>query len=269
MSFFERSRASGNSDENFRDDDPYVRRGLDNDYTDSHRGQGGVTTLRLGAINTDGTGRRATVNSKKTLLYELERLICEDLNFPDFVTLTEVSTPAYARDFSSAMEERGYVGYYETFGRYDTVLTLYKQECWEPEDGRVEWSRYGRYLKAEFAHKHTKARLVHHSVHLPHKSGRARAHGLLRTSLEATEDQDVDSFLVGGDFNMTPTRIRENFPRVKLAFESDGVATTDKGGAKDNFLLRDGNNRFSDACVLSELDVFSHKPIVAVGEIGT
>eukprot|EP00667_Euglena_gracilis_P027331 EG_transcript_33707 len=89
---------------------------------------------------------------------------------------------------------------------YDYLTTYWDQNVWELEKNEFPSSNVGKYVMARFRHNASAARVLHASVHLPHKSNRAPAYRALRAAL-AECAQGVQAVVVSGDFNAHPDAI--------------------------------------------------------------
>eukprot|EP00276_Gloeochaete_wittrockiana_P006695 CAMPEP_0184656150 /NCGR_PEP_ID=MMETSP0308-20130426/15793_1 /TAXON_ID=38269 /ORGANISM="Gloeochaete witrockiana, Strain SAG 46.84" /LENGTH=150 /DNA_ID=CAMNT_0027093125 /DNA_START=310 /DNA_END=762 /DNA_ORIENTATION=+ len=127
--------------------------------------------------------------------------------------------------------------------------------------GDVIVSNIGKYCGAVFELANRRERFLALSVHLPHKTGRAKAYNAL---LKAVEDYspDCDGVIVYGDFNMEPGQIAAEFKDFKVALDRTHDATTDKNRRKDNCIYQ-GSLAATSVKVWRDEDAFSHRPISA------
>lgn len=130
--------------------------------------------VRLGALNTDWTNRHASINTPETLAAHVRDTVVETLAMPDVVTLSELSSARTGSRILSLPEMTLYDGFPFKVDR-DHVQTLFRTDRWQLVDEghhTTFGSAAGRYFALLLEHVVSKKRLLHFSVHLPHKKGK-------------------------------------------------------------------------------------------------
>ncbi|PAA84165.1 hypothetical protein BOX15_Mlig009936g1 [Macrostomum lignano] len=173
------------------------------------------------------------------------------------LTVSELSSIEAGREFVGKLNWSCEV---DNIKRQENILTAFDPKVWEQlavkeieesgkdkESGDYFISAEGRYLAVKLKHKETGMTLMYFSVHLPHKSNREKAYGILHEAI-VSYGQDVDSVMIGGDWNMEPSEIVEKFVKTpaegkenlefKLALSRDVDGGTSPGRRTiDNFAL--------------------------------
>src|SRR5580692_789343 len=187
-----------------------------------------VFTASVGALNVDWTNRHTSINRPTTLATHVRADIQHLLANPSIVTVSELSSTKTGALFAS-----GVLAHYNTtmykVGE-DYLQTLWDGSVFElANDGHnaTFQSAPGRYLAVLLKHLKTKTNVLHFSVHLPHKKGKAEADRLLLRAIEEIPlANDVDYVVLGGDFNATENNLAERFPHFALALHGSDGATT-------------------------------------------
>ena len=126
------------------------------------------------------------------------------------------------------------------FRHADRAALVWDAKRWQWDGKQSVESNVGKYVAlqlTEVVDKHegvaaTKLLLV--GVHLPHKSGKRVAHGLLRKYTEEAASE-VDAVCVVGDFNAKPQVVSADIlPGFSLAINDTSIATTTGRRSIDN-----------------------------------
>ncbi|PAA65713.1 hypothetical protein BOX15_Mlig011052g1 [Macrostomum lignano] len=245
------------------------------------------------AINADATNRMEKLQGDK-LARGLEQLVKDVQEETEqqlsILTVSELSSINAGREFVTKLNWSCEV---DNIKGQENILTAFDPKVWEQlavkeieesgkdkESGDYFISAEGRYLAVKLKHKETGMTLMYFSVHLPHKSNREKAYGILHEAI-VSYGQDVDSVMIGGDWNMKPNEILEKFDNTpakgkenlefKLALSSDVPGGTSTGGRTiDNFALlqrKQGNQKVSfgrtQIMLEKQAEYTSHAPILA------
>jgi hypothetical protein len=242
-----------------------------------------VLSFRTVAINADDTKPLAAVNTDDKFHAELFGLMSlpHSLALPTFLSLTEMPSETAANRFHNSMRNKYMYDGVHAKLTYDRSQTLWSAD-WTPVITRgaieTEVSAQGKYIRTLLEHRQKGTRMALFTVHFPLKYVHKRilAQNMLGQAIRRLEDNkhnvDVDAYIVAGDFNTPPRKfgvMRQQLQGFNLSAQvKDGTATADSGRTNDNILFSDDiTPTAADARVFHNLNLFTHYPVLAAGDI--
>ena len=207
-------------------------------------------TTNIGVFNADGSNHHPDITPTK-----LDELIEGNLlgSFNHLLTFTEFQ-PTARQKLSEKLKEKSesFEGYGGRFKSSDYSASFWNEAFWKPRyiDGKYDliWSDVGKYGGVVLEHEGGRKEILYLSVHLPKKDTNKKKmqEGLvgkaiddLQTQVELT-GENVDAVVIAGDFNMSPSRVHQQFGSdYVLAIDNDEVLTTVAGNSIDNVITTD------------------------------
>jgi hypothetical protein len=212
--------------------------------------------LRVSFLNIDHTQRKKSVKSSidfKNFLYKFQE--CYQ---PDIFSLVEASG---VTQWKNQFEESFNYNSYFSRSPYSYFYIAWRRDRFELIQPIISY--FSRYVGVVLYDLHSKSIILYISVHLPNKDKKSwdtYARQVLETYKEKYHGHVL--CIIAGDFNNKSSHISSIFSNYfSLGIEST-QKTTEAGNNIDNILI-DKPHDFSKIAVLSQIEHFTHYPIVA------